>query len=792
MATMMKGRGKKRLVLDIGSSAVRLCEITQTKSGYQLTKYLQREYSSDPNIPEEQVKQARVAAINSLLKEGRVSTKKTIFGVPGQSVFTRTRALPPVPEYKVTQIVKYEIQQQIPFSLDQIAMDYQVLDRTDAGGYDVMMAAIKVDVVEKHLDILGAVKRSIDVVDVCPLAAYNWLKHTGEFGDQGDCVALIDIGAVTTDIVIERENQFRFTRPLNVGGNDITRAVSAAFDLNFSDAERLKRQKGFAPTGDPEKDGKGGEVIGQALQRIVSEIMRSFAFFRSLPGGGVVNRVVLTGGGACLRNIVPYLQRQLGVEVRIAQPLAGLAVTPGAQAVNEVPEQACVALGLALRCCQRVPIELNLIPPRVLEAARRKEQYFYWALVLVTLILIMASVIPVKANENKQVLARTNELTNVLRGYDPQLANTLQPGTPVGDSKMKEDFLTVRNRVQSMAKSVNALDDAQLQRTFWLDQLEMINAARPAGKKIWFSNIETARIKMAPQQSGGRGGAGGGPMGMMGAMSMMPGMGGMGMGGRDDGTGVQSTGFPGIQGTGGRGMGGGGADMAAMAMMNPMDMLGGGMGRNRQEREAPKITRPNGVSIIGYAADDQAMRSFVDELKRQTRRTDTGLDLSVKEVHFNEGAVERVDWSVLKQARTTGGSYSSGGMGGGMGVGMMMPGMGMPGMGMPGMGMPGMGMPGMGMGAGSAATSRRVDPTNTILAFTMHVEFDFGYEIQDEAPAARAGGQGGMLGMPGMGMPGMPGMGMPGMPGMGMPGMPGMGMPGMPGATNAASAEGDE
>ncbi|MCH7604244.1 MAG: pilus assembly protein PilM, partial [Planctomycetes bacterium] len=124
-----------------------------------------------------------------------------------------------------------------------------------------------------------------DIVDVCPIAAYNWLKHTGEFGDQADCVALNDIGAGTTDIVIERDNQFRFTRPLNIGGNNITTAIATEFGLNFEDAERVKRQRGFAPTGDPKKDGKGGEVIGGVLQRMVAEIMRSFAYFRSQPGG---------------------------------------------------------------------------------------------------------------------------------------------------------------------------------------------------------------------------------------------------------------------------------------------------------------------------------------------------------------------------------------------------------------------------------------------------------------------------------------------------------------------------
>ena len=379
MAGITGGRSK-RLVLDIGASAIRLAELAQTKTGHQLVKYYQREFNSDPALDEEERKAIKQKALAELLKEAKVRTRKTIFGVPGQSVFTRSRTLPPVPEYKVSQIVRYEIQQQIPFSLDQIAMDYQILGRTEAGGYDVMMAAIKVDVVDKLVEILAPSRRVIDVADVNPLAAYNWLKHTGEFGSAGECVALIDMGAATTDIVIEREGQFRFTRPLNLGGNDVTLAIASAFSMNFSDAERLKRQRGFAPTGDPNTDGQGGEVIGNVLQRMVSEIMRSFAYFRSLPGGGQVNRVILCGGGACLRNIIPFMQRQLGLEVRIAQPLAGLAVAPGGQQVSEFPEQSCVALGMALRCQQTVTLEINLIPPRVVEAARRREAAIYWGL----------------------------------------------------------------------------------------------------------------------------------------------------------------------------------------------------------------------------------------------------------------------------------------------------------------------------------------------------------------------------------------------------------------------------
>ena len=323
---LLKPGRTKRLVLDIGTSSIRLCELAPTKAGFQLVRYYQRDLNIDPGMEEEDKADRRSEVLQALLKEAKVRTKKTILAVPGQSVFTRNRPLPPVPEYKVTQIVRYEIQQQIPFSLDQIALDYQVLDRTEAGGYDVMMAAIKVDVVEKQLEILRKSKRRIDVVDVSPIAAYNWLRHTGEFGDDGQCVALLDLGATTTDIVIQKEGQFKFTRSLHVGGNDITTAIAANFNMSFEDAERLKREKGFAPTGDVKRDGRGGQVIGQVLSRLVGEVNRSFAYYRSQPGGGAVTRVIVTGGGACLKNVIPFLQSQLRIEVRIAQPLAGIVV----------------------------------------------------------------------------------------------------------------------------------------------------------------------------------------------------------------------------------------------------------------------------------------------------------------------------------------------------------------------------------------------------------------------------------------------------------------------------------
>lgn len=646
MASLLPSR-KKRLILDIGSSAIRVCELGRTKNGYQLTKYYQQEYSSDPALDEMGVRAARAKALEEVLKRSKIRHRKTVFAVPGQSVFTRTRALPPVPEYKVNQIVKYEIQQQIPFSLDQIAMDYQVLSRTEAGGYEVMMAAIKVEVVDKHIDIIQGARRGIDVVDVGPLAAYNWLKHTGEFGDSGECVALIDMGAATTDIVVERENQFRFTRPLNIGGNDITLALASAFGLNFGDAERLKRDRGFAPTGDPERDGKGGEVIGKILQRFTNEVMRSFAYFRSLPGGGQINRVVLCGGGACLRNIVPYLQRQLGVEVRIAQPLSGLAIGAGAQQASERPEQASVVLGLALRTLESVPIEINLVPPRVLEAARRKEQAFYWSLSLATLALIMASIIPDSANQNEAVKKRIETMKSFIHQYDAAIAARLTgPDVIVPNSEDRKRLQDAKGAIATHQTQVKVLSDARASRRFWLDEFSLLYEVRSGVNRMWFCSLESSAVAQGgnPQAAQGR------PAPAARPAAGLAGLSGAGIsrrsGGGSGATGVDKAkypGFPGIEPLGPVAEGGprGGGGLRA-----------GGPGQQAAPGGLPQINLPtaNAVIVNGYAETDEAINTFVNDLRTATRSLPNNEILRVAQVDFSEASVERVDPAILYDA----------------------------------------------------------------------------------------------------------------------------------------------
>ncbi|MCA1901708.1 MAG: pilus assembly protein PilM [Candidatus Hydrogenedens sp.] len=625
-------RGKKRVVLEIGTSAVRLCEFVKTKNGLQIVKYFEKPVPNDFRMNEEERRDVRKKAVSDLLKQAKIRSKKLIIAVPGQSVFVRVRSLPPVSERKVDQIVRYEIQQQIPFDLKQIAIDYQILDHPEGGGYEVLMVAIKTDVVDKFLSVLDGLKLQPEIVDVIPFASYSWLKYVGEIHAHSESVAIIDLGASTTNIVVERDGIFRNTRTLNLGGNDITQAIADTFNIPFEEAERIKCEKGFAPTGNPQIDGKGGEAIGRVLNRLVSEIQRSFSYFRSLPGGSQVMRVYLCGGSCALRNIVPYLQRALGIDVRIAQPLSGITIGPDAQSIVQHPERSCVVLGLALRNWESTALEINLIPPRILEMRRRKEQAIYWALSMVTLALIMASVIPVHAAQNKLVKQRIEELRRYVQMYDPEVAQN-----PTITSPLKQKLAEAKTEIEVLKKKVDTLDRGVKTRRFWLDELSLVLSARPPRTDkdgLWFSSVETVLIQ---EPQGGQ---------MPAQMRNVP---GMGVHQQTQQPQFNITGFPGIGAkgavVGGFGSGRGGIFGRGAEPVTPTPQPQG------QQQQQP-LPRANGFRIAGLATSDIIIKNFVENLKKVNQTLPDGMVLSCKNVIFSEASVQVTTWDSLYNAQT--------------------------------------------------------------------------------------------------------------------------------------------
>jgi len=676
---MARGRAK-RFALDLGASSVKACELVQTSSGVRLTKFVHINLGIDPSMPPEEKEALKLEGISRVFKAGGFKQKRVILAVPGQSVFVRTRLLPPVQESRLAQIVQYEIQQQIPFPLDQIALDYQVIKRTETKEYDVMMTAIKVDTVDSFAQVIINAKLRIDAVDVVPVATYNWLRFNGELSKaEAETVACIDIGASTTDIFIERGGEFRFTRSLTIAGNHITEAIKDALGVPFQEAERLKITVGRAmlaaePAPNPAtQEGKVLAVIGEVINRLAHEINRSFGFFRTQSGGSPVARVVLCGGSAALRNIQQFMAERLEVPVSFADPFKKLSIAPAAASAQAIPHLLPTCLGLGLRNVMRCPLEINLIPPRIIQAEKRKERGVYWGLSFFTLVLIAMAVVPIYAQRQRLMLAEKKNLEKEIEVYQKNQGQVTELAGKRDGFKQKYDIL-------------NELAGAD-KRFTWLNPIN--EACKVVPKGVWLGQIEC--IKYQVDATGATAAGGGGMGGLGGMLGGMGGLSGMGGGGGLSGGGVLSGGgFRGGTESGGLGLMGGAG--------------GGALGAGAS------ITLPqvDGLRIAGYAEQLSQIEEFRDALKKLPM---------FSEVFLYSRNITRVDKYSL-QSGGTGGVYG----GGASGMGGMFGGGGGDGERRSFGGLLGGGFSGMNPGAGQMYQSPQLAEKNQVFAFTIDVK----------------------------------------------------------------------
>ena len=379
---------KNCLAVDMGTTAVRACALAKTDAGYQVVGYVQQSTGIEPSMNDLMVNQRRMAALGAVLQQTAAFTKNIVLTLPAKSVYVHSHVFPQVPRSKARQMAKYELDQHIArlsgsgvastgpdallhqkeeeaaaaASLDDgdLVFDYQVCPALPEGS-PIAIAGCDKEVVEEYLAFLREAKCRVISIEPGSLSAYNWLLAVKEMGVQDESHGYLDIGATGSHVLVERQHRFHSVYSFPIGGNDITNALAQAGNMSFAQAEQLKCTRGSAPQADPQRNQKGEEIVGRVLSRLATEVSRAIAYFGKDPASAV-QRMVLIGGGARLRNLAPYLQKQLGKPVRMAEPLRGVAVAPNAQMAAQVAVQICAPLGAALRTLEDVPLQLDLNP----------------------------------------------------------------------------------------------------------------------------------------------------------------------------------------------------------------------------------------------------------------------------------------------------------------------------------------------------------------------------------------------------------------------------------------------
>jgi len=237
---------KSFLAVDFGAANLKLAEFELNEAGGLLLRQYGFQSLGQEGTQEATREAAVGKGLHGLLAEIPHRSKNINICAPGFHTFSKFVKLPPVDTSKVTQIIQYEAQQNIPFPLEEVVWDYQILGATATGELEVLLVAIKSEIVEGLFKTAESAGLRLQLVDVSPAALCNAFRYN--YGDLEGCTMLLDIGAKTSNLLFFEKGSV-YSRGINIGANSITQDFSKEARLSYAEAERLKIEEGFVSLG---------------------------------------------------------------------------------------------------------------------------------------------------------------------------------------------------------------------------------------------------------------------------------------------------------------------------------------------------------------------------------------------------------------------------------------------------------------------------------------------------------------------------------------------------------------
>lgn len=346
--------------VDIGHGSIKIIQIAKKKDQLELIGYAKILIPSG-SINDEGLITNPTTIIESIKQacyQVHVKQKKVIAAVAGDAVIIKHLNLPIMLGPDLGEVIRFEVEKFLAFPITEAEYDWDILCQHDNGEMELMVVVAKNKLILNHLACLEQAGLQTVVVDAQPFAHLRSLEiGIARAADDFGGVVILDIGSAFAQMVIYFEGSLRETRIIVIAGNSITQAVTDQLKISYEKAEAIKCNLGDADYHFIESDldtesYRANQIIQQKLAELVMEIHRSLDYFKLQFPGILINEFILTGGSSKLRNLAPYLERELGVAVGMGDPLTGLQLnskqTDRATLLGN-PNQFSVAIGLALR-----------------------------------------------------------------------------------------------------------------------------------------------------------------------------------------------------------------------------------------------------------------------------------------------------------------------------------------------------------------------------------------------------------------------------------------------------------
>ncbi len=517
---------KSFLTVDFGAGSLKLAEFEINEAGgLRLTNFLIKPLGAE-GAQEATREKIILQALQEAIAEKSIKSKNVNVCAPGFHVFSKFVKLPPVDASKVGQIIQYEAQQNVPFPLSEVVWDYQILGSAASGELEVLLVAIKSEIVEGLFRITEQAKLKLSLCDASPAALCNAFRFN--YGDLEDCTMLLDIGAKTSNLLFFEKGKV-FSRSINLGANAITQDFANEAKLKFDEAEKIKIAEGFVSLGgayeEPDNAHQAAisKIARQFMTKLHIQVNQTMQFYRGQQGGSAPQRLFLSGGASIMPYTAQFFAEKLNVPVEYFNPFRNVQIDPAVnlEELSRVAHGLGEVVGLGLRNLATCPVEMNLMPDSTLrwQSFNQKKPYLVATVFSLVLVLFVIGFLFDKLAINKE-----------------KEKEKLQPEVEKLTHK-KEQFDKAYRGLQKSQKDAGQISTWIQQRFYWADFMgemrralihseegikKKLSAQRPGIEAgIWIEQMISS-----PSLAGGAGMApvpGGPPPPMMGGGVLIPG-----------------------------------------------------------------------------------------------------------------------------------------------------------------------------------------------------------------------------------------------------------------------------
>jgi len=473
---------KSFLAVDFGAGSLKLADFETNEAGGLCLKNFSIKALGLEGAQDATREATVTKALQDTLVELSLKSKNVNVCAPGFQVFSKFVKLPPVDAAKVTQIIQYEAQQNVPFPLAEVVWDYQILGSAASGELEVLLVAIKSDVVEGLFRVAEKAKLKLNLCDASPAALCNAFRFN--YGDLEDCTMLLDIGAKTSNLLFFEKGKV-FSRSINLGANAITQDFANDQKLKFPEAEKIKIAEGFVSLGgayeEPENPNQAAisKIARQFMTKLHIQVNQTLQFYRGQQGGSAPQRLFLSGGASIMPYTAQFFAEKLNIPVEYFNPFRNVQIDPSVnlEDLSRVAHSLGEVVGLGLRNLANCPVEMNLMPDSTLrwQAFNQKKPYFLFTIFCLVFVAFTTGYL-------------FSELADLKGEQIDKLNAQVAPKTA-----KSEAFKSAMAKLQDKQKQVTQISSYLTQRYYWGDICAEL-------RRVLLVSEEDVRKKLAAQK----------------------------------------------------------------------------------------------------------------------------------------------------------------------------------------------------------------------------------------------------------------------------------------------------